>query len=328
MKKILNDPENVVEEYIEGMLYANPGLNRVGNLNCVIRANPVANKVGLVSLGGSGHEPAHAGFIGVDALDGVACGRVFASPSVEQIFETAKAVHTGAGILFIVKNYTGDKLNTESAMEMLEDDGIESKMLIVADDVAPVEGIEKADRRGVAGTILVHRILGTAARGYNDLDYLYDLGTKVCSQLKTAGLALSPCTIPYVGTPNFTIPDDKVTIGIGIHGEPGVMDKELCSCDELTNQLLDYIIADFEADGEPLIPGDSVVALVNGMGATPLMELYVVNRCVNKRLESMEVKVIKNPVGDYMTSLEMEGYSVTLLRLKLEYLPLINSLVR
>lgn len=325
MKKIINDPNDVVKEYLDGFLRTRPDLVRVGDLNCVVKKSPAKDKVGLVSLGGSGHEPAHAGYIGLSGLDGVACGQVFASPSVEQIYETAKAVETGAGILFIVKNYKGDNLNTDMAMEMLAGDDIDSKKLVITDDVAPVEGMEREDRRGVAGTVLVHQILGSAARGYNGLDFLHDLGTEVNRNLKTMGLALSPCIIPSVGKPNFSIPTDKATIGIGIHGEEGVMDSELKSCDEHTDDLLNYILADFERDGLP-IEEKGVLTLVNGMGSTTPMELYIVNRRLMQRMDDLGIKVLKNLVGNYMTSLEMAGFSITILRSNLEIIPFVGEI--
>jgi dihydroxyacetone kinase-like protein len=325
VKKMINNPENVVSEFIEGLVYSRPDLRRLGGSNCVIKAEPTPRKVALVSLGGSGHEPAHAGYIGLNGLDGVACGQVFASPSTEQIYETAKAVHTGEGVLFIVKNYMGDILNTDMAIERLNSEGIKTGKLIVRDDVAPIPGISKEDRRGVAGTILIHKILGCAAKGYHNLGYLMDLGTRICKNMKTMGLALSPCTIPSVGKPNFTIPEDKVTVGIGIHGEAGIYDKPLGTCNDHVDELLGIITKDFDMDYNELKDSNCVV-MVNGMGSTPLIELYVINKRVRDNLQTLGVNVLRNPVGEYLTSLEMAGFSITILKVELDYRPLLISL--
>ncbi len=326
MKKIINNPDNVVSEFIDGLIASRPDLKRLEGLNCIVKKEPTPHKVALVSLGGSGHEPAHAGYIGLNGLDGVACGQVFASPSIDQIVSTAKAVSAGSGVLFIVKNYKGDNLNTDMAMGILKEQGIICKKLIVSDDIAPVPGLDKKDRRGVAGTILIHSLLGTAARNYNPLDFLFDLGTEAVKNLKTMGLALTPCTIPSVGNPNFSIPENKLTLGIGIHGEPGVRDEELGTCDHHIDTLVDHILEDFRIEGNELKEKDRVVILVNGMGGTPIMELYIANRRVFQRMEELKVTIMKNLVGNYMTSLEMAGCSVTLLKLTNLTLTYINNL--
>lgn len=336
MKKFLNNPQDLVSEFIDGLVFSRKDLRRLGDLNCVVKAKPTPHRVGLVSLGGSGHEPAHAGYIGPNGLDGVACGQIFASPSVEQICKTAEAVHTGSGILFIVKNYKGDNLNTDMAMEILQEKKITSKKVVITDDVSPIAEVvgEKVlerrrpieERRGVAGTCIVHKMLGAAARGYNSLEVLYQIGLTLNRNLKTMGAAVAPCVIPTVGSPNFSLPEGHVAVGIGIHGEPGIKTVALGRVDPLVDELVGYIVEDFKADDNPLNSKNGVIAMVNGMGGTSLIELYAINKRLRQQLDQLGIKVVKNPVGNFMTSLEMAGFSITILKLHLDLIPFIHAL--
>lgn len=312
MKKIINKPETLVDEMLEGFvnIYADmvelvPGTRAVKRKDA-----PVMGKVALITGGGSGHEPTHAGFVGKGMLTGAIAGDVFTAPSLEHALELAKDVHGGEGILFIIKNYTGDILMFETVMEMLGDEGIISDKIIVHDDIAVPEERGEIKRRGVAGTVLVHKIVGAGADEGLSLSELKVLGEKVIENVRTYGMALSPCVIPARGEPNFTLGPDEIEIGIGIHGEPGVKKIKLKDAHALVGDMMDKLLEESVfSDAKRLL------VMINGMGATPLMELFVVFKEVFEYLNAKGIEVSKKMVGEYMTSLDMGGFSITLLKL-------------
>jgi len=312
VKKLINDPQDVVTESVEGFGLAHADVVAVHTDPVfVTRAGGVVpGKVGLVSGGGSGHEPLHAGFVGVGMLDAAVPGAVFTSPTPDQIAPAIAAADGGAGVLAIVKNYTGDVLNFETAAELADADGIAVRQVVVNDDVAVEDSLYTAGRRGVAGTVAVEKIAGAAAERGDDLDAVVAVAQRVVADVRTMGLALTACTVPHVGRPSFDLPDDEIEIGIGIHGEPGRHRVGLESADALTEKLLTPV-----ADDLGLAAGDRVLLLVNGMGGTPASELYVVYRRARALLSERGVEVTRSLVGNYVTSLEMQGASVTVLRL-------------
>ena len=311
MKKLINAVDAVEEQMILGLVKSAP--KKLAKLDCgnvVVRAQKKsADKVALVSGGGSGHEPAHGGFVGTGMLDCAVAGAVFTSPTPDKIFEGIKAVATDQGVLCIVKNYTGDVLNFEMAMDMASDEDIKVAHVVVNDDVAVQDSLYTTGRRGVAGTILVHKIAGAKAETGASLDEVKAVAEKVIANVRTMGMAISPCTVPAAGKPGFELTDDEMEIGIGIHGEPGTHRDKLQSADEIAKSLLDKILADID------FKGSEVVVMVNGMGATPLMELYIINNFVQDYLAQAGVKVYDTMVGNFMTSIEMAGFSLTLLKL-------------
>lgn len=315
MKKIINVPEQVVEEMLQGMELAHPQyLKRVEGFDVLVRVNaPVDNKVGLVSGGGSGHEPSHAGFVGRGMLDGAVAGAVFTSPTPDQVYEAIKAVDSGKGVLLVIKNYSGDVMNFEMAIEMAAAEGITVDKVVVGDDVAVENSTWTIGRRGIAGTIFVHKIAGAKAETGATLEEVKVVAEKVIANVRSMGMALDSCTVPAAGKPSFVLEDNEIEIGMGIHGEPGTHRETLRSADEITNHLLEKILTDM-----PLGEGEEVAVLVNGLGATPLMELYIVNRKVAEILGAKGVKIAKTYVGNYMTSLEMAGFSITVLKLDSE----------
>jgi len=315
MKKIINVPEQVVEEMLEGMVSAYPQyLKRVEGFDVLVRANsPVAGKVGLVSGGGSGHEPSHGGFVGRGMLDGAVAGAVFTSPTPDQVYEAIKAVDSGNGVLLVIKNYSGDVMNFDMAMEMAAGEGISVDKVIVDDDVAVENSTWTIGRRGIAGTVFVHKIAGAKAETGAALPEVKAVAEKVIANVRSMGMALDSCTVPAAGKPSFVLEENEIEIGMGIHGEPGTHRETLRSADEITDHLVGKILADM-----PLNKGEEVAVLVNGLGATPLMELFVVNRKVAEILKNKGVSTVKTYVGNYMTSLEMAGFSVTILKLDSE----------
>ncbi len=312
MKKLINDPQDVVAESVEGFGLAHADVVQVhGDPIFVTRAGGVVpGKVGLVSGGGSGHEPLHAGFVGLGMLDAAVPGAVFTSPTPDQIAPAIAAADSGAGVLTIVKNYTGDVLNFETAAELAEADGITVRQVVVNDDVAVEDSLYTAGRRGVAGTVAVEKIAGAAAERGDDLEAVAAVAQRVVDNVRTMGLALTACTVPHVGRPSFDLADDEIEIGIGIHGEPGRHRVGLESADALTEKLLTPVVEDLGLSG-----GEKVLLLVNGMGGTPASELYVVYRRARALLSERRVEVARSLVGNYVTSLEMQGASVTVLRL-------------
>ncbi|KHO63131.1 MULTISPECIES: dihydroxyacetone kinase subunit DhaK [Thermoanaerobacter] len=322
MKKLINNPNDVVKEMIEGLLAAHPSyLRKLDNIDVIVRKDaPVEGKVGLVSGGGSGHEPAHAGYVGYGMLDAACPGAVFTSPTPDQIYEAIKAVDGGKGVLLIIKNYTGDVMNFEMAREMAQMEGIEVDEVIVNDDVAVENSTWTQGRRGIAGTVFVHKIAGAKAQEGASLQEVKRVAEKVIANVRSMGMALTPCTVPAAGKPSFTLAEDEMEIGIGIHGEPGTHREKIKPADEIVEHLMEKIINDL-----PYKENDEVAVMINGLGATPLMELYVANRKVAKILESKKIKVYKTYVGEFMTSLEMSGFSITLLKLDEELKTLLDA---
>ncbi|CAB0827814.1 dihydroxyacetone kinase subunit DhaK [Corynebacterium diphtheriae] len=320
MKKLINDPHDVVAEIIAGFVAAHKDVV-TSDGQFVERAEPKAQgKVGIISGGGSGHEPLHAGFVGYGMLDAAVPGPVFTSPTPDPIVAATKAADHGAGVLYIVKNYTGDVLNFDTAAELAEFDDIEVSQVIVNDDAAVEDSLYTAGRRGVAGTVLVEKIAGAAAERGDNLAEVTAVATEVVKNTRSMGVALTSCTVPHVGKPSFDLGDSEVEIGIGIHGEPGRRREPMSSADAITDQLLDPVVEDLG-----LCEGERVIALVNGMGGTPSSELYIVYRRVAERLSQLGVVVERSLVGNYVTSLDMQGASVTLMRVSDELLELFDA---
>src|SRR6516164_4967619 len=312
MKKLINSPENVVHESMRGLEAAFPDLVSARfNPNFIIRKDaPVKNKVAIISGGGSGHEPMHGGFVGRGMLDGACPGAVFTSPTPDQMHEATKAVNGGKGVLHIVKNYTGDVMNFEMAADLARGEGIEVEAVVIDDDVAVKDSLYTAGRRGVGTTVLAEKICGAAAEGGASLKEVAALCHKVNGQGRSMGMALTSCTVPHVGKPTFELPEDEMEIGIGIHGEPGRTRTKLKPADEITEMLLQPIIEDL-----PFKSGDNALLFVNSMGGTPLIELFVVYRKAHEILTKAGIKVTRSLVGPYITSLEMAGASITVLKL-------------
>ena len=311
MKKLINAPDNVVDEALAGMLAAHPDYIRVEEPNIVVRKDaPRAGKVGVISGGGSGHEPMHGGFVGMGMLDAACPGAVFTSPVPDQMLAATKAVDSGAGVLHIVKNYTGDIMNFEMAAEMARAEGHEVTAVVIADDVAVKDSLYTAGRRGVGGTVLAEKIVGAAAEAGADLATVTALCQKVQDNVRSMGMALTSCTVPAAGKPTFEIADDEMEIGVGIHGEPGRSRMKLATADEITEMLATPILDDL-----PFERGDNVLAFVNGLGGTPLIELYIVYNKLAQMCADRGVTITRNLVGSYITSLEMAGCSITLLKL-------------
>lgn len=308
MQQLVNDPETVVDEMLDGLVDMSPNrLRRLENTDVIVRRDaPVDNKVGIITGGGSGHEPMHAGYIGPGMLDGAAAGAIFTSPPATDFRDLVEAVDDGMGVLAIIKNYEGDIMNFETATELAPSTEVEK--IIVDDDVAVSEDTDKTGRRGVAGTILVHKIVGAKAAQGAPFEEVKSVAEKAVDNVASMGVALSSCTPPSKGSPTFDLPKEEVELGIGIHGEPGIERVELDSADDVTERLTEKIVHDLGISN-----GDSVAALVNGLGNTPLSELYIVNRKLNDILEDSDIEVTENFVGEYCTSLDMRGCSITLL---------------
>jgi dihydroxyacetone kinase-like protein len=311
MKKLINSPDTVVDDALAGVVAAHGDLVRVIEPNVVVRADaPKAGKVGVLSGGGSGHEPMHGGFVGMGMLDAACPGSVFTSPVPDQMLAATKAVDGGAGVLHIVKNYTGDIMNFELAAEMARAEGIEVTSVVIADDVAVKDSLYTAGRRGVGGTVLAEKIVGAAAEAGADLATVTAICQKVQDNVRSMGMALTSCTVPAAGKPTFELGDDEMEIGVGIHGEPGRTRMKIASAAEITSLLATPILDDL-----PFVAGDKVLAFVNGMGGTPLIELYIIFAELKKILDARGITIARNLVGSYITSLEMAGCSITLLRL-------------
>ncbi|MET0933778.1 MAG: dihydroxyacetone kinase subunit DhaK [Mycetocola sp.] len=311
MKKLINDPKNVVTESVEGFASAHADIVRASTDPVfLVRADAPADKVGIISGGGSGHEPLHGGFVGYGMLDAAVPGAVFTSPTPDPIVAATAAVNGGKGVLHIVKNYTGDVLNFETAADLAAADGIEVRSVIVNDDVAVQDSLYTAGRRGVAGTVLVEKIAGAAAQRGDSLEKVAAVAEKVISQVRSMGVALTPCVVPHAGEPSFALEDDEIEIGIGIHGEPGREKIKLQPADAIVDRLLGPIIDDI-----PFTSGDQVLLLVNGMGGTPQIELYIVYRRAAQVLAERGIEVVRSLVGNYTTSLEMQGMSLSVLKL-------------
>ena len=321
MKKLINAPADVLAEALLGVEAAHPDL-RVDHQNRVIFRGdaPRPGKVGLVSGGGSGHEPLHGGFVGKGMLDAACPGEVFTSPVPEQMLAATKAVDGGAGVLHIVKNYTGDVMNFEMAAELADTEVV---AVVTDDDVAVQDSLYTVGRRGVGVTVLVEKIAGAAAESGRSLSEVADVARKVNAQGRSMGLALTSCTVPAAGSPTFDLPEDQIEVGIGIHGEPGRTRVPLAPASEMAQMLVDPILDDHEFTG-----GDGVLAFVNGMGGSPLIELYLMYHEVNRLLGKAGITVARSLVGSYITSLDMAGCSVTLLKLDDELLRLWDAPVR
>lgn len=336
MKKLINNPDNVVRESLEGMAVTHPDLIKVQfDPHFIYRADaPIQGKVALISGGGSGHEPMHGGFVGLGMLDAACPGEVFTSPTPDQMLEAAKVVNGGVGVLNIVKNYSGDVMNFEMAAELANSEGIQVLNILIDDDVAVKDSLYTQGRRGVGTTVLAEKIGGAAAQQGYDLKQLANLCRKVNLNGRSMGMALTSCTVPAKGSPTFNLGDDEIEVGIGIHGEPGRQRIPLKSADEITEILATSVIEDLdytrtvrEWDSEtgewvevelidsPFQQGDSVLAFVNSMGGTPLSELYIVYRKLVEICQKKGLRIVRNLIGPYITSLDMQGCSITLLKL-------------
>lgn len=312
MKKIINNPENVVTEMLDGLAYVHHDLvHRVDGFDIIARNEQAPGQVGLISGGGSGHEPAHAGFVGDGMLSAAIAGAVFTSPTPDQILEAIKEADQGAGVFMVVKNYSGDIMNFEMAQELAEIEGIEVASVVVDDDIAVENSLYTQGRRGVAGTIFVHKILGHAAREGKSLAEIKDLADKIVPNIHTIGLALSGATVPEVGKPGFVLAEDEIEYGIGIHGEPGYCKESMQPSRLLAEELTGKLIEAFEAK-----TGERYALLINGMGATPLMEQYIFANDVANLLGAAGLDVVYRKLGNYMTSIDMAGLSLTLMKIE------------
>lgn len=325
MKKLINKPEDVVKEELEGIAVAHPDLVKVHfDPNYIVRADaPIQGKVGIVSGGGSGHEPMHGGFVGLGMLDAACPGAVFTSPTPDQMLEATKAVNGGAGVLHIVKNYTGDIMNFEMAADLARAEGIEIESVVIDDDVAVQDSLYTAGRRGVGTTVLAEKICGAAAEQRRSLKEVADICRKVNGWGRSMGMALTSCTVPHVGKPTFDLPEDEMEIGIGIHGEPGRTRMKIKPADEIVEMLMEPIISDL-----PYKAGDEVLLFVNSMGGTPLIELYIIYRKAYEIATKHGLKVVRNLIGPYITSLEMAGTSITLLKMDEDLIKLWDAPVK
>ena len=319
MKKIINNPNDVVSECLKGIELAHPTLKYTPELEVISKREKNPGKVGLVSGGGSGHEPAHAGYVGDGMLDAAVAGNMFSSPSPDRIIEGIKEANGDAGVLLIIKNYSGDIMNFEMAAEMAEMEDIPTKHVVVRDDVAVPDSTYSTGRRGIAGTVFVHKIAGAKAAAGASLDEVQSVAQRACDNLRSMGMAMTACTLPAVGKPGFILGENEVEVGMGIHGEPGVERSAVKTAKETAEILLGKILEDYD------FSGSEVALMVNGLGGTPLMELYILNNEVNKLLKDKGIKLHKTFVGNYMTSIEMMGCSLTLLKLDGELKALLDA---
>ena len=316
MKKLINAPASVLADALKGVAAAHPDLTVDFANRVVSRGSAKQGKVALISGGGSGHEPLHSGFVGLGMLDAACAGEIFTSPTPDQMLAATQTVGAGAGVLYIVKNYTGDVLNFEMAAELAEAEGIPVKSVLVADDVAVEDSTWTAGRRGVGTTVLVEKIAGAAAEEGRDLDAVHGIATRVSENGRSMGVALTSATLPAVGNPSFDLPEDEIEMGVGIHGEPGRKRVPLRPAAEIAEELVSSILSDHDFTGGP------VIAMLSGLGGTPLIELYAMYGDVAALLEQRGITVARSLVGDYITSLDMAGCSLTLLRADEEMLRL------
>lgn len=348
MKKLINAVEDVITEQMQGMALAHPELKINLDPKYITRADvPLVDKVAIISGGGSGHEPMHGGFVGHGMLTAACPGEVFTSPTPDQMYEAARAVCGEPGVLFIVKNYTGDVLNFETAAEMVHAEGIKIQSILVDDDVAVKDSLFTAGRRGVGTTIIIEKVVGAAAEAGYDLDQCAELARKVNRYGRSMGMALTSCTVPAVGKPTFSLGDDEIEIGVGIHGEPGQYRTAWRPVDEITTTLVDHILNDgayrrtvrewdrenstwIERDfvDDPFAAGDEMIALVNSMGGTPVSELYAVYRKLAVLCAARGITLVRNLIGPYITSLDMQGFSITLVKADREILGLWDAPVK
>ncbi len=312
MKKLINSPQEVVREALEGMEAAHGDRLRINYepVFIVRKDAPIKGKVGLLSGGGSGHEPMHGGYVGKGMLDAACPGAVFTSPTPDQMYEASKAINGGVGILHIVKNYTGDVMNFDLAADMLKSEGIDVQSVLTDDDVAVEDSLYTAGRRGVGLTVIMEKLLGAAAEQKTSLADIKKLGDQIRNTGRSMGMALTACTVPHAGKPSFDLPDDEMEVGIGIHGEPGRRRVKIASADEITEMLMEPVITDL-----PYKKGDDILLFVNGMGGTPLVELYIIYRKAAEIAKQHGLKIVRNLVGSYITSLEMAGTSITMLKM-------------
>lgn len=318
MKKIINNPKDIVDQMLDGLVKANKDkIIRIEDTNVIAKKDaPIEGKVGLISGGGSGHEPAHAGFVGRGMLDCAVAGDIFTSPTPDQVLEAIKKANSGKGVFMVIKNYQGDVMNFEMAKEMAEMEDIEVEYVIVNDDIV-VEN--KEDRRGVAGTIFVHKTLGAMAENGASLAEIKKAADAIVEDIKSIGMATTPCTNPSDGKESFSLDDNELEMGIGIHGEEGIQKEDMKSADEIVREMADRLL-------EEVTDTDSEYALmVNGMGATPEMELLVINNSLADYLEEKNIKVARTYVGDFMTSMDMAGFSITLYKVNDERLRLLDQ---
>ncbi|MGG0419225.1 MULTISPECIES: dihydroxyacetone kinase subunit DhaK [Priestia] len=311
MKKIINKPENVVIEMCKGMVLAHPELNLIEKYKVIKKEQINKNKVSIISGGGSGHEPAHAGYVGKGMLDAAVCGDVFASPSQIQIYQAIKETASDKGTLLVIKNYSGDMMNFKNAAYLAEEDGIQVDYVKVDDDIAVQDSLYTVGRRGVAGTVLVHKIAGAAAeRGY-DLPKVKEAAESAIANVKSIGIGLTSCTVPAKGTPTFEIAEDEMEFGVGIHGEPGIRREKIISADELAERMVTALLKEIGIeDGK-----GEVAVLINGFGSTPLQELYLLNHSVIRELSRRKVTIARTFVGNYMTAIDMAGASISIMKL-------------
>lgn len=311
MKKLINRPETVVMEMCNGIAMAHPELEFVKKYKVIKKRDIDKNKVSLISGGGSGHEPAHAGFIGKGMLDAAVCGDVFASPSQIQVYQAIKATASEKGTLLIIKNYSGDMMNFKNAAHLASEDGIKVDYVKVDDDIAVEDSLYTVGRRGVAGTVLVHKIAGAASEQGMSLEDVKTVAQKAIDNVRSLGFALTSCTVAAKGTPTFNIADDELEFGVGIHGEPGIKREKMCTADELAKRIVDDILKDMKIEDKQ----EEIALLINGFGGTPLQELYLFNNSVTRELSKRNIKIYRTFVGNYMTSIDMAGASVSIMKL-------------
>ena len=320
MKKIINRPETVVTEMCRGLVLTNPDLEFVKKYKVIRKKNLDKNKVSLISGGGSGHEPAHAGFVGKGMLDAAVCGDVFASPSQIQVYQAIKETAGDKGTLLIIKNYSGDMMNFKNATHLAEEDGIQVDYVKVDDDIAVKDSLYTVGRRGVAGTVLVHKIAGAAAEKGGSLKEVKAAAENAISNVRSIGFALSSCTVPAKGTPTFELKENEMEYGVGIHGEPGIQRENIPSADELAKRMTDALTEELN-----VTQGEEVTVLVNGFGSTPLQELYLFNYAVAKVLHEKNIRIYRSFAGNYMTSIDMLGASLTFMKMNAELKELLDQ---
>ena len=318
MKKIINNPNDVVKEMLQGMAKSDPSIRYIADSDIIVRSQK-ADKVGILTGGGSGHEPAHAGYVGYGMLDAAVAGNVFASPGCDAVERGIHEVDSGKGVLMIIKNYSGDLMNFQMAKELAELDGIDVDYVIVKDDVAVPDSTYSAGRRGIAGTVFVHKIAGAKAEAGASLPEVKAVAQKVVDNVRSMGMSMASCVLPGVGKAGFTLGEDEIEIGMGIHNEPGVARTNVKRADELAQILLRHVMDDFDYSNS------EVAVMVNGLGGTPLMELYILFNEVEKILSQNNIRIYRSFIGNYMTSLEMPGCSVSLLKLDDELKELLDA---
>lgn len=321
MKKIINDKDKIISQMLNGLQKANEDKVKINEeLKIVYRKDlPIKGKVGLISGGGSGHEPAHAGYVGDGMLDCAICGEIFTSPTPDQVLEAIKLADSGEGVFMVIKNYTGDVMNFEMAKDMAEMEGIKVDYIIVNDDVAVEDSTYTTGRRGIAGTIFVHKVLGAMARSGKSLEEMKAMAEKIVKNIKSMGMATKACINPISGKESFDLSEEDMEIGVGIHGEPGVKQEKIKTADEISKELLDHILDDYEN-----LDGDFVL-MVNGMGQTTEMELFIVTNFASDYLKERNINIKKTFLGNFMTSMDMAGFSLTLFKVDDEILKLLEE---